>query len=224
MVDDDARCLSESLGICLHKDFISTDEEYEILAQCMRPGARWTSLSGRRVQTLGGLVHERAGLLPAPLPGWVRPLLCRLQPLLSGAPLLNHVLINAYAAGEGILAHQDGPLYFPAVAIVSLGAHGVMQFTPHVRLLDGAAEQTKTPPTLRVWLPPRSLLLFRGGAYEHYLHGIEAVSEDVPASCCNPHDAAGEGEQYDRALPRKGQRLSLTCRAVLKTRKGLLPS
>lgn len=33
---------------------------------------------------------------------------------------LNHVLINEYRPGEGIMAHQDGPLYTSAVAILSL--------------------------------------------------------------------------------------------------------
>lgn len=33
---------------------------------------------------------------------------------------LNHVLVNEYQPGQGIMAHQDGPLYTPAVAILSL--------------------------------------------------------------------------------------------------------
>ena len=41
----------------------------------------------------------------------------------------NHVLLNAYLPGQGILPHQDGPLYHPGVCIVSLGAPAVMRFT-----------------------------------------------------------------------------------------------
>jgi hypothetical protein len=52
-------------------------------------------------------VHERAGLLPAPLPKWLLPLLARLQAdtgdLFHDAPL-NHVLVRRSAttrrAGE----------------------------------------------------------------------------------------------------------------------------
>eukprot|EP01084_Bolivina_argentea_P002807 5206_1 len=32
----------------------------------------------------------------------------------------NHILINEYLFGEGILSHRDGPLYFPRVIIISL--------------------------------------------------------------------------------------------------------
>lgn len=34
----------------------------------------------------------------------------------------NHVLVNEYHPGEGIMAHEDGPAYHPMVATVSLGA------------------------------------------------------------------------------------------------------
>lgn len=210
--------LVSPLGVWLSADWLSSDEEAALLAHCTRPGARWTTLSGRRVQTLGGLVHEKAGLLAAPLPGWLQPLLARLAaerlPGLSAAPPLNHVLVNRYEAGEGILAHQDGPLYYPAVAILSLGAHTVMTFTPHARL----AEAQPPPLTVRVWLPQRSLLLFSGAAYEDYLHGIDAVAADELAGCCNA-PAASEGPS---ARLREGVRISLTCRSVLKTRKALL--
>lgn len=34
----------------------------------------------------------------------------------------NHVLVNEYRPGEGIMPHEDGPAYYPMVATVSLGA------------------------------------------------------------------------------------------------------
>jgi alkylated DNA repair protein alkB family protein 6 len=34
----------------------------------------------------------------------------------------NHVLINEYLPGQGIMAHKDGPAYYPVVCTVSLGA------------------------------------------------------------------------------------------------------
>ena len=63
-------------------------------------------VSGRRLQNHGGVVHQK-GLIPAPLPSWLQPLVGRLGALLGqelyggGAP--NHVLVNAYAPGEGIM-------------------------------------------------------------------------------------------------------------------------
>ncbi len=34
----------------------------------------------------------------------------------------NHVLINEYQPGQGIMPHEDGAAYWPVVATVSLGA------------------------------------------------------------------------------------------------------
>ena len=199
--------------IWLVPDYLDAEEEASLLAAATGPAARWTQVSGRRLQALGGTVHEAAGLLPAPLPKWVQPLLARLQVVardIFGGAELNHVLINCYAAGEGILQHQDGPLYFPAVAIVSLGADSVMTFTPHSRMQDAAP--------VSVWLPRRSLLLFTDDAYTAYLHGIPARATDELSSVCNaPPSGGGEAR-------REGTRVSLTCRSVLKVRRNLLPT
>ena len=199
--------------VWLVPDYVDAEEEASLHAAATGPAARWTQVSGRRLQALGGTVHEAAGLLPAPLPKWVKPLLARLQAeagSLFGGAELNHVLVNCYAAGEGILQHQDGPLYFPAVAIVSLGADAVMTFTPHARLQDAAP--------VSVWLPRRSLLLFTDDAYSAYLHGIPARdTDDLSCTCNAPPSRAGEAR-------REGTRVSLTCRSVLKVRRNLLPT
>ena len=133
--------------------------------------------------------------------------------------------MNAYEPGEGILPHQDGPFYHPAVAIVSLGASAVLEFTPHASLLDAAsASDEAPPPVVRVFVPRRSLLLFAHDAYERYLHGIPAMLEDdvggAASGVCNPHDAGGSGG----AVRRDALRVSLTCRSVLKVRRNLLPT
>ena len=35
---------------------------------------------------------------------------------------LNHALVNVYERTDGIMAHEDGPLYRDCAAILSLGA------------------------------------------------------------------------------------------------------
>ena len=68
-------------------------------------------MSGRRLQTHGGTVHETKGLLQTPLPAWLSRLTARLAADTSvygvdadGRPKQpNHVLINAYTAGQGIM-------------------------------------------------------------------------------------------------------------------------
>lgn len=67
-------------------------------------------LSGRRLQNHGGMVHAK-GLIPAPLPTWLQQLLARLPPqLLSLFPPEqppNHVLINSYQPGCGIMVRVE---------------------------------------------------------------------------------------------------------------------
>ena len=61
-------------------------------------------VSGRRLQNHGGIVHAK-GLIPAPVPTWLQPIMRRMHEatgVYGGAPP-NHVLVNAYAPGQGIM-------------------------------------------------------------------------------------------------------------------------
>ena len=108
--------------------------------------------AGRKLQNLGGMVHKK-GLVPAPMPSWCTPLLARLASEgVYGGQLPNHVLVNAYQPGEGILPHEDGPLYYPAVAILSLAAPAVVRF---VRKRSAAeAHAGGCCPCVRPWHRP----------------------------------------------------------------------
>lgn len=76
--------------------------------------------------------------------------------------------------------HQDGPSYFPVVAILSLGSPVVMDFTPHARLKldskDSNGEITEIAKDkwlddhrpFSIILMPRSLLIFKDQAYSGY--------------------------------------------------------
>lgn len=77
--------------------------------------------------------------------------------------------------------HQDGPAYFPVVAILSLGSPVVMDFSPHLRLRSGddCVSKDQSPGGVAescvpergnqhpfsVLLMPRSLLIFKDDAY-----------------------------------------------------------
>ena len=65
----------------------------------------------------------------------------------TGAP--NHVLINAYAPGQGIHAHEDGPAYAAIVATVSLGGSVVLDVVPR------PAVAAAPPKTVSLPHPPR---------------------------------------------------------------------
>jgi hypothetical protein len=75
-----------------------------IFALASPDGKPHLQVSGRRVQAIGGHVHERSGrLLPAPLPGWALPVLERIASdtgvFPNGPP--NHILLNAYPIDGG---------------------------------------------------------------------------------------------------------------------------
>jgi len=108
----------------------------------------------------------------------------------------NHVLLNEYLPGQGIMPHEDGPAYFPSVATLSLGSHTVMhyyQYTPSAAEKDNgsskdvpeskSASAGRGPidkePVLTLFLEPRSLVITRSQLYTHHLHGIDGITRDV---------------------------------------------
>lgn len=134
-----------------------------------------------------------------------------------GAP--NHVLINEYQPGEGILPHEDGSAYFPVVCTVSLGAHTVLDV--YSKGGDGVGRGQRW----RVLQERRSLLVTMGEVYEGCLHGIEGVEVDeglVEEGVVNwgflREETRGEVDREGGRL-RRGTRLSLTCRDVVKVRR-----
>eukprot|EP00798_Chlamydomonas_sp_ICE-L_P014730 gene14730-20774_t len=167
-------------------DYVSVDQERELLRRvAAEPKAKWTQVSVRRLQNHGGIVHTK-GLIAAPFPKWLNPLVHQLHSeygclFADGAP--NHVLINAYQPGEGIMSHEDGPSYISGVAILSLQHPAVIRFRRKQE--DGLISPD---PECSLLLMPRSLLTFSDEAYTHCLHGIDAVEEEVlDASLCNLH-------------------------------------
>lgn len=43
-------------------------------------------------------------------------------------PTFNHLLINVYPPGVGIMPHFDGPMYKPKVVVLSLGGPSIINF------------------------------------------------------------------------------------------------
>ncbi|MEW5302657.1 MAG: hypothetical protein WDW38_011615 [Sanguina aurantia] len=203
-------------------DVIDASEELRILGEVERsPRTKWTQVSGRRLQNLGGSVLPK-GLIPAPLPSWLLPVIAKVQQLVGegfyGGDAPNHVLLNAYSPGQGIMAHEDGPAYFPAVCILSLGASSIIRF--YKKQAEGVCSQ----PTTSVLLRPRSLLVFSEEAYTGFLHGIDQVeAETVDATVANCKQS---GVLHGDSMLREGERVSLTIRRVVRVFKNMfkLPS
>lgn len=217
-------------------DFITNIEEEQLLNKIYQaPLSKWKSLKNRRLQNWGGVVHEK-GLLPQDLPTWLKRITERISTQTSLFPSsINHVLINEYLPNQGIMPHQDGPAYFPVVAILSLESPVVMNFTPHSSFLENLKMKAKNGDlelsdaersSFSVLLMPRSLLIFKDDVYCNYLHGI---SDDEMQKCDKVMDADKLLPELDlhnsvdgKSLHRSQKRVSLTCRVVSKVHKKLL--
>ncbi|XP_021297411.1 alpha-ketoglutarate-dependent dioxygenase alkB homolog 6 isoform X2 [Herrania umbratica] len=233
-------------------DFITDSEQAQLLNNIYQaPVSKWKSLKNRRLQNWGGVVHEK-GLLPQDLPPWLAKITERIY---EGSGLfpsaINHVLINEYLPNQGIMPHQDGPAYYPVVAILSLGSPVVMDFTPHPRLQSckrtlkenvgdkisnrgavaiEANDGSYNHCPFSVLLIPRSLLIFKDDAYSDYLHGIEdcevhrcdqAVNEIEALSVSRSGQAEVMRSDNAKIVSRTVNRISLTCRLVLNVHKNL---
>eukprot|EP00249_Psilotum_nudum_P008279 c21160_g1_i1 orf=283-1047(+) len=226
-------------------DYVQESEQLRLLRQVYAaPISKWKTLKNRRVQNWGGIVHEK-GLLAQSLPQWLSVLtekICKDTGLFPSD--MNHVLVNEYLSGKGIMPHQDGPAYFPVVAIVSLGSPALIRFTPHSRI----ANAVNCPPIVSLTLMSGSLLIFKDSAYQaimtDYLHGIDACSEHKSDETvvnlekvqqgalinerigCSVTENAEE-EQSNAihsigSLMRNGMRVSLTCRLVAHVYRNLI--
>ncbi|KAK6208190.1 hypothetical protein LQW54_007099 [Pestalotiopsis sp. IQ-011] len=211
-------------------DFISEDEERIILDKiASAPKPRWTQLTHRRLQTWpSDLVNNK--LVEAPLPAWLNePVVSRLKALprspepdspdlFSDSPHKrpNHVLINEYPPGVGIMPHKDGSAYHPVVCTVSLGASLCLNI--HKSKADGALDPV---PAWRILQEPRSLLITTEALYTDYLHGISDITEDVDLSAETVANWTLLRSTDDIVDGRNARatRTSLTYRDVLKVAK-----
>ncbi|KAL2918697.1 hypothetical protein HK105_201531 [Polyrhizophydium stewartii] len=185
-------------GLRLLRDFVSEADEAALVAAvdgrpwCGRGVAPNPELR-RRTQQDGFLflyrtrtVVERLG----PLPPFVQPLVARMQAHgVFAAEPPNHLLVNEYDLGQGIMAHTDSTAIFgDTVTSLSLLSDCVMTF------VDKA-----TGASVPVVLPRRSLLVMTGHARTQCTHEI---SKDAVET------AAG-------AVVHRDRRISLTLRTIL---------
>ncbi|KAK4762377.1 hypothetical protein SAY86_008145 [Trapa natans] len=232
-------------------NFITESEETELLENVYKsPQSKWKSLKNRRLQNWGGIVHEK-GLFPQELPSWLTKITERITEESGLFPsAINHVLINEYLPNQGIMPHQDGPAYYPVVAILSLGSPVVMDFSPHSSLRPGTIEPAPKCESaskytneclddhhsFSVAMMPRSLLIFKDEAYMVYLHGIKDTAlHQINKEVVNENEALGHGNCSGsenvavkvvnngdlKCIERTKTRISLTCRVVLKVHKKL---
>ncbi|XP_013881667.1 alpha-ketoglutarate-dependent dioxygenase alkB homolog 6 [Austrofundulus limnaeus] len=197
-------------------DFISEEEESYLLQQVYKsPRTKWTQLSGRRLQNWGGSPHPK-GMLAERIPDWLQAHCEKISSLGAfGGQTANHVLVNEYKAGEGIMPHEDGSLYHPTVTTISLGSHTLLDF--YWPVAEGEAPQTEENRyLLSLLVRPRSLLILQDHMYRRLLHGIQGRDGDSLTDRVVNLSAAGArpGDTLTR-----GTRVSLTIRHVPKVMK-----
>jgi alkylated DNA repair protein alkB homolog 6 len=205
-------------------NFISVEEEERILAELQRlPPSKWTTLSHRRLLSLPSTLARQAKdtLLEAPLPKFLdEPILSRFKSLqiFSDSPHQhpNHVLVNEYQPGQGIMPHEDGPAYFPLTATVSLSGHTILEI--YKKNDEGEREVQFT---WRILQEPRSLLVTAGDMYKDTLHGISEVHVDyaITSKEIINWDLLGDTAKFESGTAERHTRVSLTYRDVLKVAK-----
>ena len=173
--------------------------------------APWTRLRARSLQQYGGS-PSAAGLENAtPLPRFLSALcasLVRAGVFDADAPP-NHVLVNAYAADEGIVAHTDGPCYLPVVATLSLGEDAVMRYSALRRAEDtGADDAVRVAGVGDVVLRARSLVVTRDALYTAHAHEIVADADARIGSVL--FNGAASGASAGGTVSRTRTRVSIT--------------
>ncbi|XP_066281726.1 alpha-ketoglutarate-dependent dioxygenase alkB homolog 6-like [Branchiostoma lanceolatum] len=209
-------------------DFITEEEESYLLAKVYAaPKPKWTRLSNRRLQNWGGLPHPK-GMVVEKLPEWLQMCADRIHSLgVFQDKRPNHVLVNEYQQGQGIMPHEDGPLFYPTITTVNLGSHTLLDFYKPLPGGEGDAGSTEQANvaaaascderyTMSFFLERRSLLILQEDLYHHFLHGIAEQSTDAITDRVRNLTSCGAavGDTLTRDT-----RVSLTIRHVPKTLK-----
>ncbi|KAF1325437.1 Alkylated dna repair protein alkb, partial [Globisporangium splendens] len=194
-------------------EWISEDEEAAVLERVYAvpddDERVWVKLKYRRLQMWGGEV--KAPFHPLELPKWLQQITQSLvdTKIFREEHRPNHALINEYGVGEGIMPHEDGPSYFPLVAIISTGADCDVTFEPHRKLhhssetdsiADDASASQKSKFSFQ--LKRRSLLLFTDDAYTKYLHSIDGIESGKRVSLTIRHSTAYDHYMMLRSIAR----------------------
>lgn len=214
------------------QEWVTPEEEADFIRFADTPTQGinpWEQMKTRSSQEWGA--GDRCGcgrgLMREPLPPWLQGFADALNHLgvFDGELYpMNSVRINGYSPGQGISPHCDGPVYFPKVAILSLGSPCIFSFYPKTGTEDnlewdrerdvpgGSLHVAGTQPLASFVLEPRSLLIFGDDAFWHHRHGIaDVASDELTESVSNLHMV---GKNVGDVIPRS-RRVSLTMRHLL---------
>jgi len=154
--------------------FLSPEEEAALMQRVYAaPAPKWTPLSNRKLQNWGGHPHEK-GMLREALPQWLSSVASHLAKTgIYGDRTPNHVLINEYLPGQGIMAHTDGPLFHPVVCTLSTGSYTLLN------LFRQGTQKESSRLLGSLLLEPRSLVVLTSCAYAEVMHSIRGTEADL---------------------------------------------
>ncbi|XP_058453631.1 alpha-ketoglutarate-dependent dioxygenase alkB homolog 6 [Malaya genurostris] len=204
-------------------NFITVEEESYILSTVGKtPKPRWTQLSHRRLINYGGVPHPK-GMIAEEIPPWLQKYVDKINQLdcvFENERKANHVLINEYLPGQGIMPHLDGPLFYPIITTISCGSHTVIEFQEPLNR-DNSCDSEKQPKLFKLWVEPRSLLILKDEMYHQYLHSIAELAEDIiDENLANFSTLNSKGSVLQTGNKQvRNKRISLTIRHVPKTSK-----
>ncbi|TNV80062.1 hypothetical protein FGO68_gene15167 [Halteria grandinella] len=192
------------------KDYLNKEQEQTLL-HCIfnLDQERWFEMkSGRALKRYGGEVGPTGLQSQEPLPPYFEAIARGLYerglfPCEHGAP--NHILLNKYKPGDGIMPHKDGPAYHPFVCILSLNSGLILNIWETLEDSRPSTEDGIPKYKARFYLEPRSLFIFTEKHYLDHFHGIEEAVEDRisndPASPWYVHNLT----MTNLTLPNKGE-------------------
>lgn len=152
----------------------------------------------------------------------------------------NHVLVNEYLPGQGIMAHSDGPLFHPVICTISCGSHTILRFheTDSHEADNEHSSSSHSSNTIistnggnntidqrrklicQLLIEPRSLLILKDDMYKNYLHSIANETHDIiTPDLANLDQCCDELKNRVGGTIQRKKRISLTIRNVPKTSK-----
>jgi alkylated DNA repair protein alkB homolog 6 len=198
------------------------------------PKPKWTTLKNRRLQNWGGLPDNDKGMIQEEIPQWLNIQCSKITQLGffntniehgKDTKKPNHILVNEYQPGQGIMPHEDGPLYYPTITTISLGCHTVLDF--YKPILDTDNDENidiNKRYAFSFFVEPRSLLVLKDKMYTQYLHGIKETNKDFindTSLIMNFNELSTEYKNLIETsqIERDNTRISLTIRHVPKVVK-----
>jgi alkylated DNA repair dioxygenase AlkB len=162
---------------------------HDALMAAVDAGA-WRDFGERRAQIYGYSYHYTKGVYRTDdLPPWAQQLAARLERDGLMSDLADQLIVNEYAAGQGIPPHVDAPLFTDSIVSISLGSSCLMEFTTE----SGDREEQ--------FLEAMSALVIAGEARWQWKHAIPSRDQDT----------------WDGRIRPRHRRVSLTFRKMRST-------